>query len=132
MNIFLVNEEQMSLSQDLAKVVGINGALLLQQLHEKIEEQGILKNGEFWYCQSYEDWSKQLFFWNVPKIMRIIQKLEKLGVIISTNTLNKFSTDRTKWYRINYERVEQLLEEQFEVVDMKQIFIPPNTPSMLA
>jgi len=130
MSIFLVDGEQMSLSQDLAAVVGINGALLLQQLHEKLEEQGVLRNGEIWYCQSYEDWSKQLLFWNVPKIMRIIQKLEKLGVIVSTNTLNKFCTDRTKWYRIDYERVKQLLEEQFEAVDMNQIFIHPVTPSV--
>lgn len=113
MSIFLVDGEQMSLSQDLAKVVGINGALLLQQLHEKLEEQGILKNGEIWYCQSYEEWSKQLVFWNVPKIMRIIQKLEKLGVIISTNTLNKFSTDRTKWYRIAPMRLDMMVVRIF-------------------
>ena len=132
MNLFLVDGEQMSLSQELAKVVGVKGALLLQQLHEKIEEQGVLTNGEIWYCQSYEDWSKQLLFWNVPQIMRIIQKLEKLGVVISTNKLNKFCTDRTKWYRIDYERVKQLLEEQIGEVNMKHIFINPNTSSKLA
>lgn len=103
---FLADEGQINVSPTLIMAVGMNGAIFLQQLHKQLEQQtDLIDEEEAWYCQSYENWTKQLPFWNVSQIMRTVQKLEQLEVIHTNTTLNEYHTDRTKWYRIDYERL---------------------------
>ncbi|MGA4517178.1 conserved phage C-terminal domain-containing protein [Solibacillus silvestris] len=108
----LVNEEHLPVSPSLSARIGIEEALLLQHLSYRLETEGVSKEGYVWYCQTYEDWSKQCFFWNVPKVRRLLRKLENYHIIVSSNRFNRFYTDRTKWYRINYEKLNELLQTE--------------------
>ena len=63
----------------LAKAIGINGAIVLQQLHFHLanRDNGRVHAGQRWIYKTYEDWQKDDFpFWNVFKIQRVFLDLE--------------------------------------------------------
>lgn len=106
---FVVEGHQMYYSQRLANIVGIEEAAILQQLHYRLKHQGKKKVGHFWYCQTHHQWTKQHTYWNAAKIGRLLLKLEQRKLIISTRKFNRFSTDRSKWYRIDYTQLQNCL-----------------------
>ena len=98
----------------LAKEIGLNEAIVLNQLHYWIEKNKRAGNnyydGRYWVYNTYEDWQKQDFeYWSVKTIQRIFSKLESIGLVISGN-YNKMPMDRTKWYTIDYDKLEKLAE----------------------
>ena len=108
----LVNERHLFISPNLAARIGVEEALFLQQLYYRIATRGMKRDGHMWYRQTYQGWSKQCFYWNTTKVKRLITKLERYEIIISTDKFNRFNTDRSKWYCIDYEKVNQLLETE--------------------
>lgn len=116
----LVNEKHLSVSPSLSVRIGIEEALLLQHLSYRLETEGVSKEGYIWYCQTYQDWTKQCFFWNVPKVRRLLRKLEHYQIVVSSNNFNRFYTDRSKWYRIDYEKINELL--QMEIYNQDELF----------
>lgn len=104
----LVNESPLIVLPTLAEKIGLDCAMLLQQLHFRLQHQGVEREHGIWYCQSYVRWQKQLPFWSESKIKRLFLNLEKLGLVRSTTHFNQFYVDRTKWYSIDYEAVEAL------------------------
>ena len=116
----LVDGRQLFLSQDLAVRIGIEEALFIQQLYYRLETQGVEKEGYIWYRQTYQGWAKQCPQWNIRKIKRLVMKLERYQIIISSNKFNSFKTDRSKWYRINYEKINQIV--QSEVYKQEELF----------
>lgn len=78
-----------------------------------------MQNGEVWYCQSLAKWQEQFPFWNTPKIKRLIRRLEELQVIHSTDKLNYFCVDRTKW-QSDYDKLQQLLTDYQQTHGMKE------------
>ena len=109
----LLEDQYFFVSKKLAALLGSDEALLLQQLHYRLENQGVMKEGQKWYRQTYEKWAKQLGIWSAPKVKRMFLKLEKNKIVISSNKYNRFCVDRSKWYRIDYDRVNQMLTMQF-------------------
>lgn len=96
----------------LAKAIGLNEAIVLNQLHywiEKNRRKG--KNhydNSYWVYNTYDEWQQQDFeYWSVDTVKRTFTKLEKLGLVISGN-YNKMPMDRTKWYTIDYEKLEEI------------------------
>lgn len=106
----LVNGKQLFLSQDLAARIGVEEALFLQHLYYRLQTQGVEKDGHIWYRQTYQGWAKQCFYWSITKVKRLITKLEHYQIIVSSNKFNRFNTDRSKWYRIDYGKIEKLLQ----------------------
>lgn len=98
----------------LAKAIGLNEAIVLNQLHYWIEKNK-RKNknyydGKYWVYNTYEQWRSNDFeWWSIDTIKRVFTKLEKSGLIISGN-YNKMPMDRTKWYTIDYEKLEKAAE----------------------
>lgn len=107
----LTNENPLIVLPQIACMLGQEEALVLQQLHFRLQQQTVMQNGEVWYCQSLAKWQEQFPFWNTPKIKRLIRRLEELQVIHSTDKLNYFCVDRTKWYKIDYDKLHQLLTD---------------------
>ena len=50
-------------------------------------------------------------FWSVDTIKRAIRRLEDKGYIIATASYNRMKMDKTKWYRINYEKLQVLTKQ---------------------
>jgi DnaD/phage-associated family protein len=103
----LLDEEPLVISPSLATVVGLNESIVLQQLHYWLERSTHIYEGYKWVYNTYEEWQKQFPFWSESTIRRIITKMEKQELIISGN-FNRSKIDKTKWYRINYEKLAQL------------------------
>ena len=98
----------------LAKEIGLNEAIVLNQLHYWIEKNKRAGNnyydGRYWVYNTYEKWQKEDFeYWSIDTVKRTFGKLEKSGLVISGN-YNKMQIDRTKWYTIDYEMLEKMAE----------------------
>ncbi|MEK3766885.1 conserved phage C-terminal domain-containing protein [Solibacillus sp. FSL K6-4121] len=120
----LVNGRQLFLSQDLAVRIGVEEALFLQHLYDRLQTQGVEKDGHIWYRQTYQGWAKQCFYWSITKVKRLITKLEHYEIIISSNKFNRFNTDRSKWYRIDYGKIDELLQKNYAQEEL--FFEEPN------
>ncbi|MDQ0246176.1 hypothetical protein J2S09_003763 [Bacillus fengqiuensis] len=105
MSRLLVEDRPILILPSLAKEVGLNEAIFLQQLHYWLQESGHEYFGHKWVYNTYEQWQVQFPFWSVSTIRRIIAKLEKDGYIISSR-FNRMKSDQTKWYRIHYLKME--------------------------
>jgi uncharacterized phage protein (TIGR02220 family) len=113
MSKLLINESPLVVVPSMAVRIGFNEALVLQQIHYLL---GISKHeieGRKWVYNSYPDWQKQLPFWSVSSIKRIFQSLESMGFLLSGNW-NASKLDQTKWYSIDYQKIEGLQEVQNE------------------
>lgn len=84
----------------------------------------ITEDGRRWICVSYKDWYKNHFNYLSPKIVgAIVRKLEAVGIIVTTYysdarnigfiaSISHFHPrDRTKLYTIDYDALEQLLND---------------------
>jgi len=110
-NPLLVNKPGMPINPLLAKKIGVKEAILLKQIHRlmvKAPQQNI-REGRKWVFKTYEEWKRELpFVGSLVTIRRLIRRLEKLGLLISSNRFNSHLTDRTKSYSVDYEKLNTL------------------------
>lgn len=59
------------------------------------------------YCILIKIKNKLLSFWSIRTIRRILEKLEDRELIIVDNH-NKDKHNRTKWYAVNYDKLDEL------------------------
>lgn len=114
----LINESPLVLLPSLAKLIGLNEAIVLQQVQYWIalnERAGRnLHDGKVWVENSIEEWRESNFpWWSVSTIKRVIKNLEKSRLLIKRE-LSENSWDRTLSYTIDYERLEEMLRDQQE------------------
>ena len=76
MNILLL-ESPLLILLTLAQQIGLDIAILQQQLHFRLTHQEQERAEILWYWQTYPNWTKQLPFWNESKINRLFIKLEE-------------------------------------------------------
>ncbi len=107
----LIAEPPLLVLPSLAKAVGLNEAIFLQQLHYWTQgKSGKARDGRLWVYNTYEEWAEQLPFWSIRTIRRIVGELEQRGLVVSTSNYNSQKMDRTKWYSLNYAKLELLTE----------------------
>ncbi len=106
----LLDEAPLQIIPSLATSIGLNEAIVLQQIQywliNRKDEPKAQRDGYTWVYNSYPEWQKQFPWWSVDTIKRTITSLEKAGYLISSN-FNAAKMDKTKWYRIEYERLAQ-------------------------
>lgn len=115
----LLDESPLLVSPTLARLVGLEEAIFLQQIHYWIEikknspdrYQDSFRDGYWWVFNSVADWQEQMPFLGCERtIKRLISNLVDNALIVK-GQYNKSSFDRTCWYRINYNRLDQLVKE---------------------
>src|SRR4051812_33485996 len=119
---------------EVAQAIGEKEALLLYQLRYWMgvnEANGQnLVDGRYWTFDSYPKWQERDFpHWSIDTVKRTFRKLEKMNLLISSQSLNKRGYDRTKWYTINFEAFEELMDnfrrEKSEIEEAgKEISLP--------
>ncbi len=114
MKMHLMDGDLIPVSPDIAALLGINHAAILQQLHflltitQKTKRNYNHVDGEWWVYNSYEEWKTEHFKWmGRNAIIRVFNDLEARGLVISRKGV-KNSFDRKKWYRIDYTAWEAL------------------------
>ncbi|WP_025950442.1 DnaD domain-containing protein [Geobacillus thermocatenulatus] len=113
MATLLLDDQPLVILPQLAVAIGLNESIVVQQLHYWLEKSENVHDGYKWIYNTYEDWREQFPFWSESTIRRIITKLEKIGIIVSAN-FNRSRIDKTKWYRIDYDKLAEFTSNQDE------------------
>lgn len=120
MRNFLDDEYILRFSPRLAAKIGLQEAIVIYQfdywIQKNIEKEQNYNDGFYWTYNTYEKWHEQFPYCHVNTIKNAIKNLEEQGLIITAN-YNKRGMDRTKWYRVNYERLGVVLNASSESND---------------
>lgn len=115
MSKLLINEHPLQVLPSLACHVGLNEAIVLQQVHYWLGMKSIGKEaeGRKWVRNSVREWREENFpFWSEDTVQRTLSSLVKKGALLSRNDLSDRVLDRSLWYSINYEWLDQLLQPE--------------------
>lgn len=114
--LFIDKSKTLIINTDLALVLGdLNEAIVLNQLNYWL---GINRKAgknfiddRYWIYNSYSDWKAKDFpYWSEKTIQRTFTRLENKGIVVSAN-YNKLGIDKTKWYTIDTEKLQELVDE---------------------
>lgn len=110
---------------EVALAFGLTKAVIIQQIaywmgtfqsaeeHLPEGEREHFKDGRWWVYNSYAQWRADNFaFLSESTIKRHILALEETGVLVSAQLGEAF--DRTKWYTIDFERLDELVEDALD------------------
>ena len=122
----LLHEEPLQVLPALAVTLGLNEAIILQQLHYWLRRKSHVRDNREWHYNTYADWQKQFPFWSVSTIKRTMVSLEKSGVVIAGN-FNNSPIDKTKWYAIDYNKLNELCDSATAQIEPSTDHIEPTT-----
>lgn len=107
---WLFDEHPILVDRELASVIGLNEAIVLQQLNYWLHSKSAKQiNGRFWVYNTYDNWKKDNFpFWSRNTIRRAFDSCIKKGLIITDN-FNKAGFDKTKWYSIDIDKLDEVM-----------------------
>lgn len=111
------NDETIPVGKRLACLVGVEGAMILQQIHFLClnRNSGKMIDGDRWVWNTYEQWQRDHFpFWSARTIERKIMELEKAGYVLSCQPDKHMS--RKKYYRVATSLIQNATYEASESV----------------
>lgn len=119
----LFKRQPLVISPLLACRIGLNEAIVLQQICYWIEETqaGVEHAGRKWVYNTIEQWNEQFPFWSPDTVKRSLTSLKKRG-LVEVKQLNKAKHDRTNFYAINYD--SPLLMEEGNLPPSKRAKAP--------
>lgn len=127
MSTLLVDESPLQVLPSLAIRIGLNEAIILQQIHYWVSSKHNKNffDGRHWVWNTYEQWQKQFCFLSETTIRRIIGNLEEKGIVIS---ILKGGFQKVKYYTLDYDRLNEVLQENQEShsSDLNEQLDPPN------
>lgn len=118
----LMKEQPLVVDRTLATLIGLNEALVLQQIEywvniketsDKKGKRTIKENyadGFYWTYNTVEEWSEEFPFWSYDTVKRTLKKLRDNNYVVTGN-YNEKAYDRTLWYRVNHEELIKLDEK---------------------
>jgi hypothetical protein len=114
----LLDERPLVLLPGLAQAIGVDGAIVLQQLHYYLANPkcGRAHDGQQWIFNTYEQWQAHDFpFWPVFRVGQIFRHLERRGLLISCQpeTRSDGACNRRKYYTINYEQLNAVVPSHY-------------------
>ena len=95
---------------DLAKVIGLNEAIVLQQINYWLHVGGGKNaDGRHWIKHTISEFLKKDFpFWSRSTVKRIIANCEKEGFLLVKN-LNRAGFDKSKWYSVDERKLDEVM-----------------------
>lgn len=130
----LIDEPPLQVLPSLAIKIGLNEAIILQQIHywlrtfQSSGKKDHLRDGKWWVYNSYDDWQNNFPFWGTGVIRRAIRNLEKIELLISKEFYAS-KGDRTKWYSIDYKILAKLSRES-RTAKAPDPFVVDDRPSV--
>ncbi|PON12427.1 hypothetical protein C2W62_39650 [Candidatus Entotheonella serta] len=95
----------------VAAALGVSEAIVSDRLRFWLTRSKHVFDGRPWVYNTYTEWHKQFPFWSVRTIQETFRRLERDGILLSTNRYNKSRYDRTKWYTIDEAALAERLPE---------------------
>ena len=114
-NNLLLDEYPLLVLPALAKAIGLNEAIVLQQVHYWLKnnerngkDETHFRDGQWWTFNTYSNWQKTDFpFWSVKTVQRTFDNLRDAGLLL-VGRFNRKAYDKTNWYTIDYERLVKM------------------------
>lgn len=129
------NDDILVINPKLAKLIGLNEAIILQQIHYWIDNKGckgLHSKGRKWIYNTVSQWQEQFPFFSPSTIKRTMLELRNLDLIF-VEQLSENGRDTTNYYSVNYEKLESLeigQSEQSREVNLNSLggsnWSPPN------
>ena len=113
MSKLITDEKPIVILPSLAKLLGINEAIILQQIHYWLERSNNIHDGYKWVYNSVAEWQKQFPWLAIATLKRKFKSLEDKGLLITGN-YNKKKFDKTKWYRIDYNLLNEMGQRLYQ------------------
>ncbi len=123
----LLDENPLVIQPSLAAAIGLNAAIVLQQVHYWLNLSKHVIEGRKWIYNTMNDWSKQFPFWDVKTISRAMKKLISDGIVLTGN-FNEHNFDKTTWYSIDYEVLSDRIKQYFDAADQADSPSGQNVP----
>ena len=112
MSLLIFDTHPLIIDKKLAKIIGLNQALVLQQVHYWLElnkeNERNFHEGRYWTYNTIKEWQEEFPFWSKETVKRAFSKLRELGFILVDN-FNLYQMDRTLWYSIDYNRLKEYI-----------------------
>lgn len=101
MSKLLIDDYPIQVLPKLANAIGLNEAIVLQQIHYWINKKTNFKDERYWVYNTLKELNDQFPFWSQKTIQRTISSLKNKKILITGN-YNQSVFDKTNWYSINY------------------------------
>lgn len=98
----LMDESPLLFCRSLAKAIGLEEAIIVQQLRWLLRDRRNGKEiaGDKWIYNTHQEWIDTYFWWmSINTCKRTFLNLEKMGIVISCQPEGSIS--RRKYYRLN-------------------------------
>ena len=120
MSNLLINEPPLQVLPSLAAAIGLNEALLLQQLHYWLRHAKVEHDGKMWIYKNLDKWKEQDFpFWSKNTIRRAVKSLNDKDLIL-VEKLAPNSFDRVNHYTINYAELMKIELKQRQTPEVTE------------
>lgn len=106
----LIDEYPLIVLPTLAAAIGLNEAIVLQQIHYWMPKSTFEHDGKTWIYNTAAQWQEQLPFWSESTIRRALNSLKKQG-LIEVERLSPDRRDKTSYYTINYDKLAEKSEQ---------------------
>lgn len=97
----LINESPLQVLPSLAVAIGLNEAMILQQVHYWLNHSKNEREGRAWVYKTVKEWGEEFPFFSEKTIRRALDSLKGAGLLL-TAEFNRSKFDRTTWYSIDY------------------------------
>ncbi|QDG49280.1 hypothetical protein FIV42_00580 [Persicimonas caeni] len=98
----------------LADALGRKEAIFLQQVHYYARKNRLARtshaqqDGSWWTYRTHAQWADDIGLWSERTNERLARSLREAGVLV-VGEYNRRSRDRTVWYRVDYEALDELV-----------------------
>ena len=114
----LLDEYPLIVLPSLAVALGLNEAIVLQQVHYLLQISKHTIKDRKWVYNSYPNWCLIFPFMSERTIKRTIYALEEQGILLS-DCFNKLKLDKTKWYSIDYDQLDKIIAAKESLIHSK-------------
>lgn len=104
MSKLLIHESPLQVLPSLAVAIGLNEAIVLQQVHYWLERSNNEIDGHRWVYNTVQQWQDQFPFWSLDTVRRTLVSLKEKGLLIGER-LSESRFDKTMYYRIDYDNL---------------------------
>ena len=115
---------------NVAAAIGVNEAIVIHRLDYWLGCTKHHFDGRAWVYNTYEAWQDQFPFWSRRTIQATFRRLERLGIVESSQAHNRSRWDKTKWYTIDYARLGEWVP-QMPATEAPAVDMPMTAPSMV-
>lgn len=103
----LIEEPPLQVLPQLAKIIGLNEAILLQQIHYWLGRSENVRHGRKWVYKTAQEWVDEFPFWSEATVKRAVSTLKAKGLIL-VDKESSTSWNRTNWYSVDYDALGRI------------------------